>query len=158
MYAIIEAGGKQFRVQEGNKIVVDRMAAEAGEEVTFDRVLMLGGESAKIGAPVVEGARVVARVIEHFRGEKIRVFKKRRRKGSMRTQGHRQDYTALTVTAINASAARAESGASLPGGRSAGKAAMPLSGGKFEGVLSWLIKKQAAAPATAATAPASGAA
>ena len=102
MYAIIEAGGKQFRVQEGNKIVVDRMAAEAGEEVTFDRVLMLGGESAKIGAPVVEGARVVARVIEHFRGEKIRVFKKRRRKGSMRTQGHRQDYTALTVTAINA--------------------------------------------------------
>ena len=102
MYAIIEAGGKQFRVQEGNKIVVDNLAAEVGSEVTFDRVLMLGGESAKIGAPVVEGARVVARVIEHFRGEKIRVFKKRRRKGSMRTQGHRQDYTALTVTAINA--------------------------------------------------------
>ena len=102
MYAIIEAGGKQLRVQEGNKLVVDRMAVEAGEEVTFDRVLMLGGESVKIGAPMVEGAKVVAKVIEHFRGEKIRVFKKRRRQGSMRTQGHRQDYTALTVTAISA--------------------------------------------------------
>ena len=101
MYAIIEAGGKQFRVQEGNKLVVDRMDVEAGQEVTFDRVIMIGGESTKIGAPLVEGASV-AKVIEHFRGEKIRVFKKRRRKGSMRTQGHRQDYTALTVTAVNA--------------------------------------------------------
>ena len=102
MYAIIEAGGKQFRVQEGNKLVVDRMDVEAGQEVIFDRVIMIGGESTKIGAPLVEGASVVAKVIEHFRGEKIRVFKKRRRKGSMRTQGHRQDYTALTVTAVNA--------------------------------------------------------
>ncbi len=102
MYAIIEAGGKQFRVQEGNKLVVDRMDVKAGQEVTFDRVIMIGGESTKIGAPLVEGASVVAKVIEHFRGEKIRVFKKRRRKGSMRTQGHRQDYTALTVTAVNA--------------------------------------------------------
>ena len=102
MYAIIEAGGKQFRVQEGNKLVVDRMDVEAGQEVTFDRVIMIGGESTKIGAPLVEGASVVAKVIEHFRGEKIRVFKKRRPKGSMRTQGHRQDYTALTVTAVNA--------------------------------------------------------
>ena len=102
MYAIIAAGGKQFRVQEGNKLVVDRMDVEAGQEVTFDRVIMIGGESTKIGAPLVEGASVVAKVIEHFRGEKIRVFKKRRRKGSMRTQGHRQDYTALTVTAVNA--------------------------------------------------------
>lgn len=102
MYAIIETGGKQFRVQEGNKLVVDSLAAEVGSEVTLDRVLMLGGDTAKIGAPLVDGARVTAKVLEHFRGEKIQVFKKRRRKGSRTLQGHRQDYTALSVTAISA--------------------------------------------------------
>lgn len=102
MYAIVESGGKQFRVQEGNKIVVDSLAAEVGSEVTLDRVLMLGGDTAKIGTPLVEGAKVTARVLEHFRGEKIQVFKKRRRKAYRNTQGHRQDYTALSVTAISA--------------------------------------------------------
>lgn len=102
MYAIIETCGKQFRVQEGNKIVIDRLAAEIGNEVTFDRVVMLGGDSAKFGAPYIDGAKVTAKVIEHGRGEKIIVFKKHRRKSYRKTQGHRQDYTALTITGINA--------------------------------------------------------
>ena len=102
MYAIVETGGKQYRVQEGAKIVVDRLAAEAGSEVVLEQVLMLGGDSVRIGTPVVEGARVTARVLEHVRGDKIQVFKKRRRKGSRSLQGHRQDYTALSVTGISA--------------------------------------------------------
>ncbi len=102
MYAIIETGGKQFRVQEGTKVLVDLLAAEVGSTVTLDRVLMLGGDAVKIGAPLVEGATVTAKVMEHTRGEKIRVFKKRRRKDSRWMKGHRQDYTALTITGINA--------------------------------------------------------
>ncbi len=102
MYAIIETCGKQFRVQEGNKIVIDRLAAEIGNEVTFDHVVMLGGDNAKFGAPYIDGAKVTAKVIEHGRGEKIIVFKKHRRKSYRKTQGHRQDYTALTITGINA--------------------------------------------------------
>lgn len=102
MYAIIETCGKQFRVQEGNKIVIDRLAAEIGNEVTFDRIVMLGGDSAKFGAPYIDGAKVTAKVMEHGRGEKVIVFKKHRRKSYRKTQGHRQDYTALTITGINA--------------------------------------------------------
>ncbi|HBV41491.1 MAG TPA: 50S ribosomal protein L21 [Desulfovibrio sp.] len=102
MYAIIETCGKQFRVQEGNKIVIDRLAAEIGNEVTFDHVVMLGGDNAKFGAPYIDGAEVTAKVIEHGRGEKVIVFKKHRRKSYRKTQGHRQDYTALTITGINA--------------------------------------------------------
>ncbi|MDE7012373.1 50S ribosomal protein L21 [Taurinivorans muris] len=102
MYAIIETCGKQFRVQEGNKIVIDRLAAEIGNEVTFDHVVMLGGDNAKFGAPYIDGAKVTAKVIEHGRGEKVIVFKKHRRKSYRKTQGHRQDYTALTITGINA--------------------------------------------------------
>ena len=102
MYAIIETCGKQFRVQEGNKIVIDRLVAEIGNEVTFDRVVMLGGDSAKFGAPYIDGAKVTAKVMEHGRGEKVIVFKKHRRKSYRKTQGHRQDYTALTITGINA--------------------------------------------------------
>ena len=103
MYAIVEAGGKQYRVQEGNKIVVDRLDVEVGSEVVLDKVLLLnGGKALQIGTPVVSGAKVTTTVAEHFRGDKIRVFKKRRRKSSHSMQGHRQDYTALTVTGINA--------------------------------------------------------
>ncbi len=102
MYAIIETCGKQFRVQEGNKIVIDRLAAEVGSEITFDRVVMLGGDNAKFGTPFIEGAKVSAKVVEHGRGEKVIVFKKHRRKSYRKTQGHRQDFTALTITGINA--------------------------------------------------------
>ncbi|HIU18286.1 MAG TPA: 50S ribosomal protein L21 [Candidatus Avidesulfovibrio excrementigallinarum] len=102
MYAIIETGGKQFRVEEGASIKVARLDAEAGSEVTLDKVLMVGDGDVKIGAPYIENAAVKATVTEHGRGEKIMVFKHWRRNDSRKTQGHRQDYTALKITAIQA--------------------------------------------------------
>ncbi len=102
MYAIVETGGKQFRVEQGAVIRVDKLDAEVGAEVSLDKVLMVGGEDVRIGAPYVADARVTARVLEQGRGEKIKVFKKWRRNDSRRLQGHRQDYTALEVTAVNA--------------------------------------------------------
>jgi len=103
MYAIVEASGKQYRVAEGSKVLVDKLDAETGCQVVLDKVLLLGGEKAVIGTPLVAGATVTATVAAHQRGDKILVFKKRRRKGSKSMKGHRQDYTALTVTAISAS-------------------------------------------------------
>lgn len=102
MYAIIETGGKQFRVEEGLSLRVDKLDIEAGTEVSLDKVLMVGDGDVKIGAPYVPGAKVTATVLEHGRGEKILVFKKWRRNDSRKLQGHRQDYTALKITAINA--------------------------------------------------------
>ncbi len=102
MYAIIETGGKQFRVEEGASIKVAKLDAEAGSEITLDKVLMIGGGDVKIGAPYVENAAVRATVVEHGRGEKIKVFKHWRRNDSRKTQGHRQDYTALKITAVQA--------------------------------------------------------
>lgn len=102
MYAIIETGGKQYRVQEGAKLRVAKLSAEVGGQVTLDKVLMVGGGSLSVGAPYVENAKVTAEVLEHGRGEKIYVFKKRRRQDSRRMQGHRQDYTAIRITAITA--------------------------------------------------------
>ncbi len=102
MYAIIETGGKQFRVEEGSSIKVAKLDAEAGSEVTLDKVLMIGGDDVKIGAPYVDNAAVKATVLEHGRGEKIVVFKHWRRNDSRKTRGHRQDYTALKITAVQA--------------------------------------------------------
>ncbi len=102
MYAIIETGGKQFRVEEGAKLRVDSLAAEVGAEIFLDKVLMLGGGKVSVGAPFISGAKVTAKVLEHGRGEKIRVFKKWRRNDSRRMQGHRQNYTDIQITAITA--------------------------------------------------------
>ena len=102
MYAIIETGGKQFRVEEGAKLRVDSLAAEVGAEISLDKVLMLGGGNVTVGAPFISGAKVTAKVLEHGRGEKIRVFKKWRRNDSRRMQGHRQNYTDIQITAITA--------------------------------------------------------
>ena len=102
MYAIIETGGKQFRVEEGADIKVAKIDAEAGSEIFLDKVLMLGGADVKIGTPYIENAKVAATVVAHGRGEKILVFKHWRRNDSRKTQGHRQDYTALKITAIQA--------------------------------------------------------
>ncbi|GHV54194.1 50S ribosomal protein L21 [Deltaproteobacteria bacterium] len=100
MYAIIETGGKQFRVEEGGKIRVEKLTASVGSEVLINEVLMLGGGSFAVGTPYVPGAQVKAEVLEQDRGEKILVFKKRRRQDSRRAQGHRQDYTTLKITSI----------------------------------------------------------
>ncbi|THB65982.1 MAG: 50S ribosomal protein L21 [Desulfovibrio sp.] len=102
MFAIIESGGKQYRVEEGLKLKVDRIQAEPGSELTIDRVLMVGGDAPAVGAPYVDSATVTCEVLEHGRDKKILVFHKRRRKDSRKTQGHRQEYTAIKVKAIQA--------------------------------------------------------
>ncbi len=100
-YAVIETGGKQYRVSEGDYLNVERLHVEAGTEITIDRVLMLGGDgSTRIGTPVVDGATVTASVDAHLRGEKIIVFKYKKRKNYRRKQGHRQELTKLTITGI----------------------------------------------------------
>ena len=100
-YAIIETGGKQYRVSVGETISVERLAAEAGADLTIDRVLLLGGDGAtRVGTPIVDGATVTARVDDHLRGEKIVVFKYKAKKRYRRRIGHRQELTRLTITSI----------------------------------------------------------
>lgn len=101
MYAVIETGGKQLKVETGMAIYVEKLDVEAGEEVIFDKVCMLGGDTTKIGTPYVDGAKVTCKVEKQGKGKKIRIFKYKSKKGSTRRrQGHRQPYTKLTVEAI----------------------------------------------------------
>ena len=100
MYAIIKTGGKQYRVTEGDTLRVEKLNVE-GTNVTFDQVLLVGGEEVKIGAPTVEGASVSAEILREGRAKKIIVFKKKRRKGYHKKQGHRQAYTEVKITGIN---------------------------------------------------------
>src|SRR5882757_1505997 len=101
MYAVIKTGGKQYRVKAGDMLVVEKLDGDAGAKVAFDQVLLLGeGSEVVIGAPVVEGAVVNATLVETRKGEKIKVFKKIRRQGYRRTQGHRQFESVLRVTGI----------------------------------------------------------
>ena len=102
MYAIIETGGKQVKVEIGSKIYVEKINAEVGKDVTFDKVIFVGGENTKFGTPYVEGATVVAKVEKQGKEKKIRVFKYKSKANYRRTTGHRQPYTCLTITAINA--------------------------------------------------------
>ncbi len=103
MYAVIVTGGKQYRVEEGETLRIEKLVAEDGANVDFDRVLMIAdGDDIKVGTPELQGARVSATVTDQGRGEKIRVVKFKRRKNYLRTQGHRQDYTEIKVTAIAA--------------------------------------------------------
>ena len=102
MYAVIETGGKQHRVVEGELIKVEKIGAETGSTIDFDRVLMVGeGESIKVGTPVVDGAKVSAEVVQHGRGDKVTIVKFKRRKHHMKRQGHRQWFTEIKITAIN---------------------------------------------------------
>ncbi len=101
MYAVVRSGGKQYRVSQGGSIRVERLPGEVGSSVTLDDVLMIGGESdVKIGTPKVDGAQITGTIVAQGRGDKIRVFKMKRRKGYRRTQGHRQDYTEIRVDDI----------------------------------------------------------
>ena len=104
MNAIIVTGGKQYRVAVGDTVKVETLEAEAGSEVTLNDVLLVAAEdgSIKAGKPVVEGASVKATVLSHGRSDKVRIFKFRRRKHSMKSGGHRQNYTELKIEAINA--------------------------------------------------------
>jgi large subunit ribosomal protein L21 len=101
MYAVVETGGKQVKVSEGSVIYVEKLDAEVGETITFDKVLMVGGESVKIGNPYVAGASVTATVEKQGKQRKIIVFKMKPKKKYRRKKGHRQPYTKLTVTTIN---------------------------------------------------------
>ena len=108
MYAVIQTGGKQYRVAKDDVIKVEKLAGEAGATVELDQVLMLGnGADTTVGAPLVDGARVVATVLEQKRDAKIIVFKKKRRKNYRRTRGHRQDLTVLRITDVLAAGAKA---------------------------------------------------
>ncbi len=102
MYAIIETGGKQIKVEEGQSIYVEKVDAADGENVTFDKVLVVGGGETKVGAPYVDGASVTAKVDKQGRQKKIDVFKYKPKKNYKRKQGHRQPYTKLTVENIKA--------------------------------------------------------
>ena len=100
MYAIVEIAGKQYRVKGGDKVYVPLHTADVGSDLTFDRVLLLGGDNPTVGLPTVEGASVAATVLGHVKSDKILVFKKKRRKRYKVLKGHRQDYTQVQIGEI----------------------------------------------------------
>ena len=101
MYAIIETGGKQIRVNVGDKIYVEKLEANVGDKVTFDKVLLLGDKNAKVGTPYVSGASVVGKVEKQGLSKKIRVFKYKSKDNEHKTNGHLQPYTCLVIESIN---------------------------------------------------------
>jgi len=101
MYAVIKTGGKQYKVAPGETLTVEQLPADVGAQIVLDQVLMIGdGESVRLGRPVVDGATVKATVVGHGRGEKVRIFKMRRRKHYRKQQGHRQNYTEIKIDDI----------------------------------------------------------
>jgi len=105
MYAVFATGGKQYRAATGDRLKIEKLDAEKGATVELDQVLMVGeGADVKVGTPYLEGGKVTATVVEHGRGDKIRIIKFKRRKHHMKKMGHRQDYTQIEITGIAASA------------------------------------------------------
>lgn len=102
MYAVIETGGKQYRVAEGETLKIEKLDAEAGATVEFDKVLMVGGDKLVLGAPYVAGGKVTAKVEAQGRARKVHILKFRRRKHHMKRQGHRQHFTKIVITGISA--------------------------------------------------------
>jgi large subunit ribosomal protein L21 len=103
MYAVIKTGGKQYRVAAGEKIKVEQIAADVGQEVVIDQVLAVGnGSDIKIGTPLVSGASVTVKVVSHGRHDKVHIFKMRRRKHYQKRQGHRQNFTEIEIASISA--------------------------------------------------------
>lgn len=101
MYAVIKTGGKQYKVAPGEKLKVEQLPADVGAEVVLDQVLLIGeGDSVRLGQPTLAGATVRATVVAHGRGDKVEIFKMRRRKQYRKHQGHRQDYTELKIESI----------------------------------------------------------
>ncbi|MCT4609016.1 MAG: 50S ribosomal protein L21 [Pelagimonas sp.] len=131
MFAVMKTGGKQYKVQAGDVLRVEKLAADAGETVQFNEILMVGGESTTVGAPLVAGAAVQAEVIDQIKGDKVINFVKRRRKhSSQRTKGHRQQLTLLRVTEVlasggDATGVKAAIGAGSAPASSSPKAAAP---------------------------------
>ncbi len=102
MYAVIRTGGKQYRVSQGETLRVEKLPGDVGASITFDQVLMVGGDKVTVGKPLVSGAKVSAQITAQDRAKKIIVFKMRRRKNYRRKNGHRQSYTEVKITGINA--------------------------------------------------------
>ena len=101
MYAVIKTGGKQYRVAKNDVVIIERLDGEAGGTVEFGEVLMVGGDSPKVGAPLVEGAKVTGTLLEQIKGDKVIVFKKRRRKNFRRRNGHRQLHSVVRIGEIS---------------------------------------------------------
>ncbi len=126
MYAIIETGGKQYRVTEGDQIRIEKINAADGEQVKFDKVLVLGdGADAKVGAPYVEGAAVFADVVETGKGKKVIIFKYKAKKDYRKKQGHRQPYTLVEITGISADGTAPARKAAAPAAEAAEPAKKP---------------------------------
>ncbi|RNC88010.1 MAG: 50S ribosomal protein L21 [Winogradskyella sp.] len=107
MYAIVEIAGHQFKVEKDQKVFVNRLATEEGKKVDFDNVLLIGdGDNVTVGAPAIDGAQVSAKVLKHFKGDKVIVFKKKRRKGYRVKNGHRQALSEIVIEGIKASGAK----------------------------------------------------
>lgn len=101
MYAIVEIAGKQFKVSQNQQLYTPLLNVEAGDAITFDNVLLVeDGDNVAVGTPTVAGAKVTGKILDHVRADKIIVFKKKRRKGYKKTQGHRQDYTKVLIESI----------------------------------------------------------
>jgi large subunit ribosomal protein L21 len=100
MYAVLETGGKQYKVSQGDVISVEKLSAKPGEKVELNKILMIGGEKTVIGNPVVKSAKVIGEVVKQDRADKVIVFKMKRRKNYRRTRGHRQAFTSLKITDI----------------------------------------------------------
>jgi large subunit ribosomal protein L21 len=157
MFAVLKTGGKQYKVQAGDMLRVERIAASAGETVQFNEVLMLGGDNPKVGAPMIEDAGVQAEVVDQIKGEKVIHFVKRRRKhSSKRTKGHRQKLTLVKITDILASGAGKSGVAAAVGTGSVSAAAVAaITGKSADAAPAPKAKKaKAAKPAKAEAAPA----
>ena len=103
MYAVIKSGGKQYRVSSGEQLKIEQIVADVGSEIVLDQVLMVAdGENVTLGTPLLNGASVKAKIVSHGRGDKVRIFKMRRRKHYRKSQGHRQNYTEIEILGIAA--------------------------------------------------------
>ncbi len=107
MYAIVEIAGLQYKVEQDQQLYVNRLQGDAGAEVSFDRVLLTDNGSIQVGAPVIDGISVVAKIVEHVKGDKVIVFKKKRRKGYKKKNGHRQQFTKIEIVSIGGGKAKA---------------------------------------------------
>ena len=143
MYAVFSTGGKQYRATTGDIIKVEKLEAEKGSTIELEHVLMVGeGEDVNVGTPYIEGGKVLAKVVEHGRGEKIKIIKFKRRKHHLKRQGHRQYFTALEITGIVAAESKAEKAAGTEA--PAKKAASKKKTGKKKTVKKPAVKKAAA--------------
>ncbi len=107
MYAIVEIAGLQYKVEQDQQLYVNRLQGDAGAELSFDRVLLTDNGSIQVGAPVIDGVSVVAKILEHVKGDKVIVFKKKRRKGYKKKNGHRQQFTKIEILSIGGAKAKA---------------------------------------------------